>query len=184
MLSYLPNVITIGRMLLCAPIAMFIVWERYQDAALLFVVAAISDLVDGALARGFGWGSAWGALLDPVADKCLMLATLLSLMWMRVCPTWFCVLVIGRDLVVAGGAVAYRALIGPYRVTPLWSGKLAIALQMLSCLVMLTQAGWGLSVLIVGLVLAVASLISAWSCAAYVQIWWQRYTHARTSGVS
>ena len=79
MLSAIPNLITALRFILVIPISIYIYQENYFLALVLFIIAGISDGIDGYLARRFNWTSDFGQFADPLADKCLILATLLAL---------------------------------------------------------------------------------------------------------
>ena len=100
----LPNVITFGR--LCAvPLAFWLVVDRHPAYAFfLFVAAGASDAVDGWLARRWG-GNAIGALLDPVADKALLVTMYVTLAVVNELPDWLAILVVFRDLLIVGGVI-------------------------------------------------------------------------------
>lgn len=107
---------------------------RYA-AILVFVVAAVSDGVDGYIARHYNQRSKLGAILDPIADKGLLLAGLLTLTftdWGYKFPLWFPVLVIARDVVVVSGSLGLHYLNGEVHVRPRWSGKIATVFQMIA----------------------------------------------------
>ncbi len=78
-LRHLPNLITGLRLVLAAPVVWLLLEGRYLESLVLFAVAGVSDLVDGFLARHFGWTSRLGSILDPLADKALVVGTLLAL---------------------------------------------------------------------------------------------------------
>jgi len=114
-------------------------WQRFT-AILIFLVAAVTDGLDGYIARRYRQRSALGAILDPIADKGLLLSGIITLSisnWSEVdpdygrFPAWFPVLVITRDAVILVGAVILHLLIGDkMRVKPVWTGKVATVCQM------------------------------------------------------
>ena len=114
-------------------------WQRFT-AILIFLIAAVSDGLDGYIARRYKQRSALGAILDPIADKGLLLSGIITLSisnWSEVdpdygrFPAWFPVLVITRDAVILVGAVILHLLIGDkMRVKPVWTGKVATVCQM------------------------------------------------------
>jgi CDP-diacylglycerol--glycerol-3-phosphate 3-phosphatidyltransferase len=113
-------------------------WQRYL-AITIFLVAAASDGVDGYVARRYNQRSALGVILDPIADKGLLLSGIITLSisnWSEVdpeygkFPLWFPVLVITRDVVILVGTAVLHLLIGKVRVRPSWTGKVATVLQM------------------------------------------------------
>ena len=143
-MRHLPNLITGLRMLLTVPLA-WAIQEAHYDAALVIALAAgASDAVDGFLAKRFGWQSWLGAVLDPMADKLLLLACFVSLAVAGVLPVWLAALVIGRDLVIVAGAVAYHNLVGPLDARPTLLSKFTTCAQialMLAMLVHLSRLG-------------------------------------------
>ncbi len=146
----LANKITIARILLIPVFVLFAVyygrsveqgrpdeWQRWA-AIVVFLVASVTDCLDGWVARRFGQRSPLGAVLDPIADKGLLLAAIITLSlskWTYAFPLWFPVLVIARDAVIVVGCVILKHLNGHLEVRPSWSGKAATALQMVA-------AGW------------------------------------------
>jgi CDP-diacylglycerol--glycerol-3-phosphate 3-phosphatidyltransferase len=116
-------------------------WQRYAALA-IFLLAAASDGIDGYIARHWNQRSRLGEILDPLADKGLLLAGLITLSvsnWTYELPVWFPVLVIARDVLVVGGAVALHLLHVPVRVRPSWTGKTATALQMAALALVMLQ---------------------------------------------
>lgn len=141
----LPNIITFGR--LCAvPLAFWLVLvHRTGDAFLLFVAAGLSDALDGWLARRYG-GNAIGALMDPVADKALLVTMYITLATIDVLPTWLAILVVFRDLLIVGGVVVLAVLGNAVTIHPLYISKLNTAMQIILIAICLLQAGFGLGV--------------------------------------
>ncbi len=167
----LPNVITFGR--LCAvPLAVWLVMERrFAGAFLVFLAAGLSDAVDGWLARRNGGGNAVGALLDPVADKALLVSMYITLAAAAVLPDWLAVLVVFRDLVIVGGVVVLSLLGQSVIIRPLYVSKLNTALQIVLVAMSLLLAGFGLSAPLALTVLAwVVATTTLSSGAAYVWI--------------
>jgi len=116
-------------------------WQRYT-AIVIFLVAAVSDGLDGYIARRYKQRSELGAILDPIADKGLLLSGIITLSisnWSEVdpdygrFPAWFPVIVITRDAVILVGAAILHMLIGnKMKVRPSWTGKIATVLQMVA----------------------------------------------------
>lgn len=140
---YLPNAITVSRMLLVLPIGWAIVAQAPRPAFLLFALAGFTDGLDGFLARRFGWQSRLGGVLDAVADKWLLVTSFVLLAWEGLAPWWLAVVVGGRDLVIAAGALAWRLLIGVLQPEPSYLSKACTLLQILCVLALLAAAaGW------------------------------------------
>ena len=126
-LSWIPNAISLLRIALVVPILMLILRDEYVWALALFFVAGFSDGLDGYLATRFNWTTRLGGLLDPVADKLLVAGMFITLAWVGRAPVWLAVLVIVRDVVIFGGAVAYNFLIAPVEGEPTRVSKLNTA---------------------------------------------------------
>ena len=139
-----PNIVTFAR--LCAvPLAFWLVLEhRLDQAFFLFVAAGLSDAVDGWLARRYG-GNAIGALLDPVADKALLVTMYVTLAAVDALPAWLAILVVFRDLVIVGGVLILGVLGHPVVIRPLYISKLNTMFQIMLVAAILLQAGFGLS---------------------------------------
>jgi cardiolipin synthase len=99
-LRWIPNAISILRILLILPILELILRGQYNVALLLFVIAGFSDGVDGYLAVRFNWQSRLGGLLDPVADKLLVAGMFITLAYTGLIPVWLAAIVIGRDVII------------------------------------------------------------------------------------
>ncbi len=150
----LANQITIGRILLIPVFVLFAVyygrsveqgraeeWQRWAAIA-VFLVASITDCLDGWVARRLGQRSPLGAVLDPIADKGLLLAAIITLSlskWTYAFPLWFPVLVIARDAVIVIGCVILKHLNGHLEVRPSSWGKTATALQMVAVACVMLQ---------------------------------------------
>jgi cardiolipin synthase (CMP-forming) len=126
-------------------------WQRFT-AILIFLVASVSDGLDGYVARRYNQRSALGVVLDPIADKGLLLSGIITLSisnWSTVdpeygrFPAWFPVLVISRDAVILVGTAVLYFLIGPeIKVRPSWTGKVATVLQMCAIAWVMLQLRW------------------------------------------
>ena len=116
-------------------------WLRWTALG-VFALAAARDGLDGYVARRLNQRTELGAVLDPIADKGLLLAAILTLSfssWRYALPVWFGVLVVARDLIVMTGAVVLVLLQGKIAVRPTWSGKAATALQMTALIGVMLQ---------------------------------------------
>jgi len=140
----LPNIITFGR--LCAvPLAIWLTL-RSQFALTfgIFALAGLSDAVDGWLARRRG-GSTLGAMLDPLADKALLVSMFVTLAVVGVLPDWLAILAVFRDVVIIGGLLVMWQLAMPVRIRPLLISKLNTALQLVLVGLALFLRGFGLA---------------------------------------
>ena len=140
--SWLPNAICVLRMLLAAPVAIALVRGDYQLTLLWFAVAALSDALDGWLATTFGWASRLGKILDPIADKLLLVTVFATLVALGEVPLWLGAAVVLRDLVIVGGALAYHYLIGYLEGHPTTISKLNTTTQLAFLLALIAAHAW------------------------------------------
>lgn len=137
------NIITLIRLGLVPLIAYCLVTAAYGIAFLLFLVAALSDLVDGIIARRFKLISTVGAALDPIADKLNMLAAAVLLAWQTLLPTWLAIAIVARDLLIVIGALVYRMAFGHMEIAPTRLSKINTAIEFtILLLAMALGAGW------------------------------------------
>jgi cardiolipin synthase len=125
-----PNLICVLRMALTVPIVMLLVEGNYRLTLALFAVAAVSDALDGFLAKNFGWTSDLGKILDPLADKILLISVFITLACIDLVPAWLATVAVTRDLVISFGAIAYLKLFGPVEGRPTVVSKLNTLLQL------------------------------------------------------
>ncbi len=174
-LSWIPNAISILRIFLIVPTLWMIAAGEFGWALALFLIAGFSDGLDGYLAVRFEWQSRLGALLDPAADKLLITGMFIALAWMGEIPVWLAVIVIGRDVVIVAGALAYNYLVKPVPGEPTRISKLTTALQMLFVLFVLSRAGFGwpdkITITLLGAAILVTVVISG---VDYVWSWSRR----------
>ena len=142
--AWIPNAITVSRILLIAPVLLLILADSYPAALVLFVVAALSDGLDGFLAKRYGWHSRLGALLDPAADKLLVAGMFVTLTIVGQIPPWLTAAVIVRDLVIVSGATAYNFLVGPVPGEPTLVSKLntVLTLAFVTGVLCTASSGW------------------------------------------
>jgi cardiolipin synthase len=115
---HIPNLISSIRILLVAPIAFALMHHQLVTTMALFGVAALSDAADGYLAKRNGWQSELGAVLDPLADKLLLVTVFITLAYMRLVPLWLMVAAVARDAIIVSGALLYRICFGALSVRP------------------------------------------------------------------
>jgi cardiolipin synthase len=141
----LPNLITLGR--LCAvPAAIWLMLQHRLDLAfLVFIGAGISDALDGWIARAWNARSQLGAVLDPIADKALLVSVYVTLAAIGVLPDWLAILVVFRDLLIVGGVLVLWAVGLPPRIKPIFISKANTAAQIVLAALVLLLAGFGFS---------------------------------------
>jgi len=148
-LSQLPNLITAGRILLVPVLIYFLHEHQYGAALIVFLVAGLSDGLDGFIAKRWGYTSRTGAILDPVADKLLMVSAYVMLAFVHKLPFWLVLAVVSRDALIVGGYLVYTSIHGPVHMRPSLISKLNTVLQIALVLAVLSAsslawppAGW------------------------------------------
>lgn len=187
----LPNKITITRICLIPVFVMMalyygrsvaqgapVEWMRWAAVG-VFVLAAASDGIDGYIARRYNQMSRLGVVLDPIADKGLLLAGIITLTfsnWQYQFPLWFPVLIISRDVIVVGGTVAIQLTIGNFKVIPSQLGKISTVAQMVAIgfVMLLPTLDWhthifGIRIRALDLPVAIAALLTLISGLGYVR---------------
>ncbi|WP_219321224.1 CDP-alcohol phosphatidyltransferase family protein [Methylovirgula sp. HY1] len=170
--SSLPNLITLGRLVLVPIIVAMISAQRWEAACFIFILAGVSDAVDGWIAKTFDLRTELGAYLDPVADKALLVSIYVALAVEAVVPTPLAIIVVARDVMIIGAVMISWLMHRPVEIRPLWISKFNTAAQIgFAALVLGVKAfrldlGAGFSMAIYG----VAALTLA-SLAAYLTAW-------------
>jgi cardiolipin synthase (CMP-forming) len=168
----IPNLITLGRILLVPIVVWAIASGRLQVAFLLFMAAAISDAVDGFLAKRFGMKTELGAYLDPLADKVLIVSIYVTLGITGVIPLWIVILVASRDFMIVG-AIMLSWLIGmPVAIKPHLISKLNTGAQIVYACLVLATYGYQISAEpLLTLVMALVAVLTSLSVVFYLAQW-------------
>ncbi len=171
----IPNLICLFRILLVLPIVVLLLRGNYAIALILFLVAGASDGLDGYLARHFDWRSRLGAILDPLADKLLMVCSYATLGLIGLLPLWLVALVLLRDVVIISGALAYHRYCGGVEMEPTRISKANTLFQiLLVLLVMLAAAGMALPQWLLGSMIIMVAGTTLLSGGNYVWEWSHR----------
>ena len=175
----IPNLITIGRIVLVPIVVWAISSGAMGWAFVLFLAAGVSDGVDGFLAKRFNMTTVLGAYLDPLADKALLVSIYITLGVNDEVPRWLVILVVSRDIMILGGLLLAWVLGNPMTVKPLIVSKLNTAAQIVLASVVLGTLGLGYELPRVTLALTVVvALTTGLSIAAYVSQWLRHMTVA------
>lgn len=179
----IPNLISLFRILLVAPLVWAMLGQHYHWVVLLFVVGGLSDALDGYLARRNGWTSRLGSILDPLGDKLMLAAVFLVLGWQGHLPLWLVALIIGRDVVIIAGAIAYHFVVHRYEMAPSRVSKLNTVLQIGLAAAVVVSLALGplpqaISMALVWLV-AATTLLSGLD---YIWVWGRRACELRCGG--
>jgi len=175
MLRQLPNLICIGRIVLTVPIVLALRDANYAASMGLFALAALSDGLDGYLAKRFRWTSDLGKLLDPAADKLLLVTVFVAATWLGLVPRWLTAAAVARDALIALGALTFRVWFGPLRGRPTSLSKVNTAVQLIYLFCVMADAAVGLPGKEVLSALAVITLITTVASGAhYVLVFTRR----------
>lgn len=169
---YIPNLITMARIFLVPLTVWLIISEAYGFAFISFMVAGVSDGIDGFLARRYNWRTELGAYLDPLADKALMVSVYVTLGVFKVLPAWLVIIVVSRDVLIVAAILLSRLVHKPVIVAPLLLSKINTAAQIAFVVIVLGAAAlaWPLAELVNYGSIPVALLTVA-SGAAYLRAW-------------
>lgn len=147
-MRHLPNLICVLRILLIWPIVVWLHTQAYLPALALFILAAVSDGLDGYLAKRFNWTSELGKFLDPLADKLLLVVVFVEAAWLphpgggsgELVPWWLTAAVVARDVMIGLGALTYRLWFGPLHGRPTLISKVNTGAQLLYLMLVMLNA--------------------------------------------
>lgn len=171
----LPTAITLARMV-AVPVMVYLILDgRLAAAFWIFVLAGVSDALDGYLAKRLDAVSNIGAYLDPLADKALLVAAFLTLGHMDHIPLWLVILIVFRDVVIVGGALLYQTLTQALKMEPLFISKVNTTVQIIFVGMVLAKLGLGITAVEITEAGAyIVALTTVASGAAYVWKWGKR----------
>lgn len=129
MWRHLPNALCVLRIILIGPIAGLLLQGRLSLALLVFAFAALTDVLDGYLAKRFGWQTELGKRLDPLADKLLLVTVFVVVAVLGKAPVWLAATVVARDLIITAGGLTYLWLYGDPQGQPTIVSKVNTFLQ-------------------------------------------------------
>jgi cardiolipin synthase len=136
---HIPNALCILRMLLVAPVAWLLIRGEFRLTLAVFAFAAATDGFDGYLAKRFDWTSELGRILDPLADKLLLVVVFVTLAAIDLTPVWLAATVVARDVVITAGAIIYNSLYGYPHGRPTAVSKLNTLCQIVYILLVVWQ---------------------------------------------
>ena len=176
----LPNIITLLRLAAVPVIAWLILQQRWEAACWLFLAAAVSDGIDGLLARWLNQMTQLGAALDTVADKALGVVTLVMLTQVGAIPLWLALTILLRDSIIVLGALSYRGLAGHLEIHPTWLGKTHVFAEFALLALVLADLGkvWEVQAWLT-VIFAAVFVIAVISGVQYVWIWSAKARRAR-----
>jgi cardiolipin synthase len=170
----LPNLITLGRLVLVPVAIAMIADQSWMSALVVFLLAGISDGIDGFLARTFDLRSELGAYLDALADKALLISIYVALAVVGVLPASIAIFVVARDIMIMGAVVVSWVMHKPVEIRPLLISKLNTTAQIaFAGLVLAAKAfGWALGMWF-GIALVIVAALTVMSGGAYLAQWYR-----------
>jgi cardiolipin synthase (CMP-forming) len=159
-MRHLPNLICFVRMALIWPIVLALNEGDHVLALVIFAAAAVSDGLDGYLAKRFNWTSELGRVLDPLADKLLLVVIFVAATWLGLVPWWLTAAAVARDVMIGLGAVTYRAWFGRLHGRPTILSKINTALQIAYLTGVILAAATGFPPAAMLVVLGYAALVT------------------------
>jgi len=171
-LSQIPNILTLAR-IAATPVMILLLQDRsYEGALIVFIVAGVTDGLDGWIAKRFDFVSRLGAILDPIADKMLIVSAYVMLAILGDIPFWLLILVGFRDVMIIGGYLILETLEGNVQMRPSIVSKVNTFLQItLVIAVLLDRTGWLPVMPLVGVLIAAVTVTTVLSGAHYVWYW-------------
>lgn len=155
----LANSLTILRILMAPVISILLVYKYWRLGLAIFLLAGITDALDGFFARSRAQRTELGMILDPLADKLLLFATFMTLVYLRQIPQWLFIIVISRDLILIGGFLVVYIATGKTTVSVSRMGKLTTGLQLATVLAtLLSRLTSGVGPYLPGLVYLTAAV--------------------------
>ena len=168
----IPNLISIARLLAVPVMIWALIDGRFGLAFAIFVIAGISDAVDGAIARHFDQQSTLGLYLDPMADKALLAAVFISLGVLGRLPDWLAIAVVSRDVLIVSAFLLSYVMGWPMQVRPLFVSKATTAAQIVLAAIVLGEAAFRIDLgLVTDILLVVTLILTVASAVAYLLDW-------------
>lgn len=170
--SNIPNLITLGRFIVVVPMVYFLIDKSYGAALLLFIFAGVSDGLDGYLAKRYHWESRLGSILDPLADKALLVSCYAVLAWQEHIAIWLVIFIVIRDLLIISGATAYHFIYGYVEMRPSIISKINTFFQITLVVVVLFNLAIFESLVVVkNILIYVVGFTTLYSGSEYVYTW-------------
>jgi cardiolipin synthase len=177
----IPNLITLGRILLVPVVIWAITAGEMRVAFALFLLAGISDAVDGFLAKRFGMRTELGGYLDPLADKAMLVSIFIALVAIEAVPRWLVILVVSRDIMIVGAVILAWLVHRPIPLKPLLVSKLNTVAQI--ALVCATLAALGFDWSLAGIIFVLTTVVAVLTFLSVVfyVVEWVRHMNAAES---
>lgn len=171
-IKQIPNALTTMRLILAIPICLLILAENYAAVLWVAFIAGLSDGIDGWLARRLNAESRYGAIVDPLSDKAMLISAYVSFTVVGLLPCWVAVMIVTRDMLIVCGALVYHWLFGRYEIAPSIWGKTSTSVQIVFALMLLVHQVYPVfSPFVLQLGLGGVILLTLFSGGHYIYIW-------------
>ncbi|WP_046863553.1 CDP-alcohol phosphatidyltransferase family protein [Microvirga massiliensis] len=168
----IPNLITIGRLIIVPLVIVMILQERWGLAFALFVIAGVSDGIDGFIARRFDMRSELGSYIDPLADKALLVSIYVTLSIIGVLPGWLAIVVVSRDVMILAAVVLSWLMARPLQIRPLTISKINTFAQLGFAALVLAASAFRIEIgLLEDVGMVVVAVLTVASAGAYMGMW-------------
>lgn len=172
MIIYVPNLLTLARIGMVPWLVVLLQQQDYGLSLAVFVIAGVSDGLDGYIANKYNAKTKLGAILDPLADKALLVSSYIMLSLMEIIPFWLVVTVVFRDVVIISGYLIMEIFFGEVKMQPLRISKVNTVVQIAFIVIVLLSLAFELNLTtIINLSAYTVFLTSVSSGVAYVYIW-------------
>jgi cardiolipin synthase (CMP-forming) len=168
----IPNLITIGRLIIVPLVIVMILQERWGLAFALFVIAGVSDGIDGFIARRFDMRSELGSYIDPLADKALLVSIYVTLSIIGVLPGWLAIVVVSRDVMILAAVVLSWLMARPLQIRPLAISKINTFAQLGFAALVLAASAFRIEIgSLEDIGMVVVAVLTVASAGAYMRMW-------------
>ena len=170
--SSIPNLLTLFRLVM-VPIVIWLILIQYLELAFyLFMLAGITDAIDGYLARRWNSQTELGAYLDPAADKSLIVGIFITLGFLGLIPSWLVLVIVSRDIFIVGAIIISWLMAHPVKIDPLFISKANTALQIILAAFILANQGFNLGLeTIETILILMTATVTILSALSYFRIW-------------
>jgi cardiolipin synthase len=173
----LPNLLTLGRILITPFIVYSILNGFAVHALVLMVIAGLTDMLDGAIAKHFHMQTMVGAYMDPIADKLMLVGSIISLFIVGQVPMFLFLAVVFRDVIIVIGAMAYELVTRRLEMQPTYLSKVTTVVQIVYVSTALLHIAWPLPTILMSAAAWITFAITCASGVQYMILWTSKATH-------
>jgi cardiolipin synthase len=177
----IPNLLTLTRMIMTPFIVYAILQHEAKFALTLMLIAGVTDMLDGAIARYFNQRSTVGAYMDPLADKLMLVGGFIALFIIDQVPLYLFLAVIFRDVIIIIGAIAYEMVTHKLKMEPTMTSKVTTFMQIVFLVMVLVHMAWPLPLMLLQTVTWLTFAVTCLSGLQYMVVWTQKAVRAENA---